>query len=324
MKFFKQQYQSYKKQMDMTKKKKNDVQSNTKLFVGGLRQETTEETLLAYFSSYGEISECNILRDAENQNLSRGFAYIDFMHDASAIAAMAEINRIDGKIVDLQWPKKDAPESKNIPYNPSKIFVGGMTAKVDEAMIREHFSKFGNILNVTIMKEKQDASRHRGFAYVLFQHESSVPATMSQYFSHRLDGKWVEVKPCVPKGKVTALEYGSSTTTNYQNMGEYSWLFAEMQKEDAWGYIPKQPPRIKNKNHTHQQISHTHNQTTTLGSKNYDHGTALGSKKPHQPAPTIGLKKQDQVTPNFSKKDGQVKVSGSKKQKMYRQRKISH
>lgn len=37
-----------------------------KLFVGGLDAKTTEDTLKDYFSSYGSIEQCEIMKDRNN------------------------------------------------------------------------------------------------------------------------------------------------------------------------------------------------------------------------------------------------------------------
>ena len=43
----------------------------SKLFVGGIHEDTTEEGLRNYFSSYGEVTDCVVMHEKENPKKSR-------------------------------------------------------------------------------------------------------------------------------------------------------------------------------------------------------------------------------------------------------------
>lgn len=49
-----------------------------------------------------------------------------------------------------------------------KAFVGGIKDGLEEADLREYFSKFGNLTSVDIITEK-GTSKKRGFAFVTFE-----------------------------------------------------------------------------------------------------------------------------------------------------------
>lgn len=48
-----------------------------KIFVGGIKEDTTEEQLNDYFSEFGNIESVDIITDKETKK-SRGFAFISF------------------------------------------------------------------------------------------------------------------------------------------------------------------------------------------------------------------------------------------------------
>lgn len=48
-----------------------------KIFIGGMRDQVTDEELKTYFANYGNIVECLVMRDKETQK-SRGFGFITF------------------------------------------------------------------------------------------------------------------------------------------------------------------------------------------------------------------------------------------------------
>lgn len=70
-----------------------------KVYVGSLAYETTTESLLSYFSQFGEIEEGSVAYD-KNTNKSRGFAFVTFKSVEGALRATIESTKyIDGRQV---------------------------------------------------------------------------------------------------------------------------------------------------------------------------------------------------------------------------------
>ncbi|HAA56862.1 MAG TPA: RNA-binding protein, partial [Myxococcales bacterium] len=65
-----------------------------KLFVGGLRWGTTEDTLLDAFSQFGDVEEAKIITDRETGR-SRGFGFVTFANDADAEEAIQSLDGTD-------------------------------------------------------------------------------------------------------------------------------------------------------------------------------------------------------------------------------------
>ena len=56
---------------------KHEDQEEGKLFVGGLSWETNQDSLLRYFSRFGEVIDCVVMKNAETGR-SRGFGFVTF------------------------------------------------------------------------------------------------------------------------------------------------------------------------------------------------------------------------------------------------------
>lgn len=69
---------------------------STKLFVGKISYNTTEQTLTDAFAEFGEVVSAKVITDRETGR-SRGFAFVE-MKDADAAAAA--IKGLDGKEID--------------------------------------------------------------------------------------------------------------------------------------------------------------------------------------------------------------------------------
>ena len=73
-----------------------------KIFVGGLSWETTKDTLLNYFSRYGEVIDCVVMKNQQTGK-SRGFGFVTFQ-DPSCVQTVLS-NRphvLDGRQVSSQ------------------------------------------------------------------------------------------------------------------------------------------------------------------------------------------------------------------------------
>lgn len=165
-----------------------------KIFVGGLSQTTTTESLKSHFSEYGEC-EVMVMMD-KTTGRSRGFGFCTFVEHESLLAVLSKPQIIDGKIADCKvcTPKGEVPAS----CNPNRIFVGGLPQSANDAKLREFFARYGTITEVRIMADKE-SSRSRGFGYVTFESPQSCELALASKGNNTIDGKWVEVKRCTEK-----------------------------------------------------------------------------------------------------------------------------
>jgi len=95
----------------------------TKLFVGKLSYDTTNDSLQAAFAQYGTVVSAQVIMDRET-NRSKGFGFVEMADQA---AAQAAINALDGKelegrtiVVSVAKPREDRPQN-----NGGNGFRGG-------------------------------------------------------------------------------------------------------------------------------------------------------------------------------------------------------
>lgn len=82
----------------------------TKLFVGKLSYDTTNDSLQALFAQYGVVASAVVINDRET-NRSKGFGFVEM---ESQEAAQAAINALDGKefegrviVVNVARPREE-------------------------------------------------------------------------------------------------------------------------------------------------------------------------------------------------------------------------
>lgn len=73
-----------------------------KLFVGNLSWETTDESLLQFFSQIGEVTEAKVIVD-KFKNRSKGFGFVTMATDELATQATEQLNgkELDGRAINV-------------------------------------------------------------------------------------------------------------------------------------------------------------------------------------------------------------------------------
>lgn len=171
-----------------------------KMFIGGLNWETTDESMKNYFSQFGEVSECTVMRDSATGR-SRGFGFLTFKDPSKVAVVLSKEHFLDGKIID---PKRAIPREEQ--DKTAKIFVGGVGPDVTEEDFKEFFEQYGTVIDAQLMMDK-DTGRPRGFGFVTFDSDQAVEKIVVEQFLE-LKGKPIEVKRAEPRGREQARDDG--------------------------------------------------------------------------------------------------------------------
>ncbi|XP_073150052.1 heterogeneous nuclear ribonucleoprotein 1-like [Henckelia pumila] len=179
-----------------------------KLFIGGISWETTEERLIDYFQTFGEVVQAVIMKDRVTGR-SRGFGFIVFASASVAERVLKGRHIVDGRAVEAKRavPRDDhqnftrnnggAVQGSPSPARTRKIFVGGLASTITESEFKRYFDQFGTTTDAVVMYD-HNTGRPRGFGFVTYDSEEAVDKVLANTF-HELNGKMVEVKRAVPK-----------------------------------------------------------------------------------------------------------------------------
>ncbi|KAJ8718951.1 hypothetical protein PYW07_016507 [Mythimna separata] len=176
----------------------DEPEVHRKIFIGGLNYRTTDESLKSHFEKWGEIVDVVVMKDPKTKR-SRGFGFITY--SKAHMVDDAQNNRphrIDGRVVET----KRAVARQDI-KNPEagatvkKLFIGGIKDDHDDEQLREYFSSYGNVQNVSIVTDKSTGKK-RGFGFVEFDDYDPVDKVCLNG-PHKINGKQLDVKKALPK-----------------------------------------------------------------------------------------------------------------------------
>lgn len=124
----------------------------------------------------------------------------------------------------------------DIPNDPGKMFIGGLSWQTSPESIREYFSAFGELAEVMVMKDPA-TRRSRGFGFITFSDPRSVDEVL-KFPVHQLDGKLVEPKVAVPRKTNPKLVMrtrkifvgGLSSSTSLEDIKAYFEQFSKVKE----------------------------------------------------------------------------------------------
>jgi len=204
-----------------------------RIFVGDLSSTTNEESFRQYFEQWGPVERVIIKHPQVRvgAQFTRSFGFLTVIGEDVADSILSASHTIDGRKVGQ--PERAKPmrserdrrpfpgSAESAPTTPSdggsnggywssafnsatwsetstrKIFVGGLSHQTKEKGLQVYFSQFGAISDVVVMTEG-NTKRPRGFGFVTFEDPTSV-AIVARTRYHPVDGRFVEVKPAVPR-----------------------------------------------------------------------------------------------------------------------------
>lgn len=88
----------------------------------------------------------------------------------------------------------------------NKIFVGNLNFKVRGKELREQFEQFGEIEDATVILDRFDKRKSKGFGFVTFIEESAAAKAVEEMNEKEMEGRPLTVNIAKPREERPARE----------------------------------------------------------------------------------------------------------------------
>lgn len=80
----------------------------------------------------------------------------------------------------------------------NKLFIGNLPYTVDEMQLRQMFEVFGELLEVTVIKDRM-TGRSKGFGFVTFKNKEDAEKAIKEMHEKEVDGRKMIVNVARPR-----------------------------------------------------------------------------------------------------------------------------
>jgi len=214
----------------------------TKLYIGNISFQCTNEELTDYFAQWGQVKDCYMPTDRQT-GAPRGFAFVS-MNPDDANKAIEDANGVEfgGRVIEVNvsLPKGEKAERKEKkPVSKGvKVYVGNLSYDTEEETLRETLSNSCSLLDLYMPVDRYSGER-RGFAFATVEPDQ-VETLINELDGYELDGRMLRVNEARPKGQASDGgwgndNYGSQGEGQYDDNYEGSYEGEESYEEDASG-----------------------------------------------------------------------------------------
>mmetsp|Transcript_5214 Transcript_5214/g.6821 ORF Transcript_5214/g.6821 Transcript_5214/m.6821 type:complete len:778 (+) Transcript_5214:209-2542(+) len=160
------------------------------LYVGDLALDVNEGLLFEVFNAVGPVSSIRVCRDAVTRR-SLGYAYINYHQVADAERALDTMNftMIKSRPCRIMWSQRDPSMRRS---GVGNIFVKNLHESIDNKMLYDTFSLFGNILSCKVVCDR-DSGKSKGYGYVHYETAEAANAAIEKLDGMLIDGQEVQV-----------------------------------------------------------------------------------------------------------------------------------
>ncbi|XP_043517431.1 sex-lethal homolog isoform X6 [Frieseomelitta varia] len=209
-----QQQQQVQQQQQMQIK---NEEPRTNLIINYLPQSMTEKDLYSLFVTIGPVESCRVMKDYKT-GYSYGFGFVNYAKAEDAATAISTLNglQVQNKRLKVSFARPSGEEIKE-----TNLYVTNLPRNITESQIDDIFSKYGNIVQKNILKDKL-TGLPRGVAFVRFDKREEAQEAIARLHGTIPEGgsEPLSVKIAEEHGKQKAAYYAGWQAGYNQSRGE--------------------------------------------------------------------------------------------------------
>nr|XP_034185170.1 protein sex-lethal-like isoform X6 [Osmia lignaria] len=183
---------------------KGNEEPRTNLIINYLPQSMTEKDLYSLFVTIGPVESCRVMKDYKT-GYSYGFGFVNYAKAEDAATAINTLNglQVQNKRLKVSFARPSGEEIKE-----TNLYVTNLPRNITESQIDDIFSKYGNIVQKNILKDKI-TGLPRGVAFVRFDKREEAQEAIARLHGTIPEGgsEPLSVKIAEEHGKQKAAYY---------------------------------------------------------------------------------------------------------------------
>ncbi|CAI6336498.1 unnamed protein product [Periconia digitata] len=203
------------------------------IFVTQIAARVEHRHLRQFFESVGEVIDAQIVKDRVSGR-SKGVGYVEFKDESSVLKAIELTGRLLKNVpVIVQHTEAEknrasrptatgeggaATSNNGAPFH--RLFVGNIHFSVTEDDLKDVFSPFGAIEQITLQRDDKMATRSKGYGFVQFADPRDAKEALREMNSFELAGRQIRVglgnDKFTPESTAQLLRNFPAQAANYQ------------------------------------------------------------------------------------------------------------
>jgi hypothetical protein len=170
-----------------------------------LSYKTTEQSLINYFSNYGQIEKLILYKDDQDQSLRKGFfIYKDYNSVNDLMSNRPHF--IDNRQIFLQrtMPINQCTnsnylsESLGINLTVKEVFISRLCLGETKDMFINYFRRFGTIIDCRVFNSYSQNPKQMGYAFLRFDDYDSVDQIILSR-PHIINSRFYHIRKSIPR-----------------------------------------------------------------------------------------------------------------------------
>ncbi|CBH13738.1 RNA-binding protein, putative [Trypanosoma brucei gambiense DAL972] len=229
------------------------IRSN--LFISGLRHSVTDSGLHELFSPFGSIESAKVMLDIHTGR-SRGIAFVKFVRLCDAQRAVEALNGsiFCGETITVRVAKPNAAYRPGAPTN--KTFVRNVPLSAKKEDLVSHFSKYGQVVEVSIHGDTAQCSTNKKRNVVFITYTTKEAAAWAAQQTHTTmpfpDCEGIPLLAKVAEDSAHRIErLARRGSSGKQASNSSKAVSGDASPQTA--HLPPTPPLAVSQQHPHQQ-----------------------------------------------------------------------
>ncbi|SPO21695.1 related to PUB1 - major polyadenylated RNA-binding protein of nucleus and cytoplasm [Ustilago trichophora] len=277
--------------------------------IANLPSSTVERDLREVFGSLGQIQSAKVVASRTAGGLV--YAFVEYVDVASAERA---IRTMDGWLwfgtpIKVCWAKHsmhpdavaettadtERPVATHSNAGNSHLFVGDLSAEVDDGLLHSFFSRFASLADVRVMYDAE-TGKSRGFGFISFRSKHDAESCIATMQGQWLGGRQIRVNWANQKNNNQMISPPMAINTDQTSSNQQNTAFGA--RPTASGMTAFAPSTIDTTNSSrhptlprrHTDLDHINQSSTPtdLSSRQYNYSQILSAAPPSQTSVYVG------------------------------------